>query len=98
MTNAATPDVLLALPDGFFLGALAEIREGRGGGRAIRLAHTFRLLWFSEALWRNLFEAGKGQPVRGHQPRSILLAQASRKTQHGWLMARDAALLSTLDR
>ncbi|MDF1556186.1 MAG: DUF1173 family protein, partial [Deferrisomatales bacterium] len=81
-------------PYGFFLGALAEIREGPGGGKAIRLAHTFRLLWFSQALWRNLFEPGKGPPARGLRPRSILLAQASRKTQRGWLMVRDAVLLS----
>ena len=54
-------------PYRYFLGVLAETREGRGGGLPL------------------------GEP----QPRTPLLAQASRKTQRGWLKVRDAVLLST---
>ncbi|MDW7711834.1 MAG: DUF1173 family protein [Deferrisomatales bacterium] len=79
-------------PYGFFLGALAEIREGRGFGRAIRLAHTYRLLWASEALGRCLpayRKSGQSPEVRRRIP---VLAQTSWEGEGGWLKARDIAL------
>ncbi|MEW6489591.1 MAG: hypothetical protein AB1578_16955 [Thermodesulfobacteriota bacterium] len=80
-------------PYGFFLGAPAEIHEGRGCGRAIRLAHTYRLLWVSEALGRHLpayRKSGQSPEVRR---RISVLAQASCEGESGWLKARDVAVL-----
>jgi hypothetical protein len=84
-------------PYGFFLGALAEIREGRGCGRAIRLAHTYRLLWASETLGRHLpayRKSGQSLEVRRRIP---VLAQASWEGEGGWLKARDIALFPVSD-
>lgn len=84
-------------PYGFFLGALAEIREGRGCGRAIRLAHTYRLLWVSEALGRHLppcRKSAQSPEVRRQVP---VLTQASWEGEGGWLKARDVALFPVSD-